>query len=243
MDDVLVLEDVVKFRGGIPALDKVSLTVRAAQIHALVGLNGAGKTSLLRSVLGMLTPEEGTVRVFGQSPGSIAAASWRNVGQMLEVPFAYPELTVRENVYASCRLHGLDRATAEETTMRALRHWGVAALSGRRVHALSAGNRQRTGLAAALAHDPGLIILDEPSNALDPRGTVTLRETLHAARARGVAVLVSSHHLDEVSRVADVITVLHAGRVVGRLDPGTRELERRFFELVLAADQENGNPR
>jgi ABC-2 type transport system ATP-binding protein len=214
--------------------------VRASEIHALVGLNGAGKTSLLRSVLGMLTPEEGAVRVFGQSPGSMDADRWKEVGHMLEVPFAYPELTVRENVYASCRLHGLDRATAREASTRALRRWGVEALSGRRVHALSSGNRQRTGLAAALAHDPGLIILDEPSNTLDPRGTVTLRETLHAARARGAAVLVSSHHLDEVSRVADVITVLHAGRVVGWLDPAASDLERQFFELVLAADQESG---
>ena len=101
---------------------------------------------------------------------------------------------------------------------------------------LSLGNRQRLGLASALIHDPAVLVLDEPSNAMDPSGVLAVRETLTSHAAAGGAVLVSSHHLDQLARVADRITVLHRGRVVGSIDPAGHDLEATFFEIVRHAE-------
>ena len=102
---------------------------------------------------------------------------------------------------------------------------------------LSSGNAQRVGLAAALQHHPTAIVLDEPTNALDPAGVIVLRETLRARAAAGAGILVSSHHLDEVARIADRIVVVNSGRLIGELDPAAPHLERIFFDMVLADDQ------
>lgn len=223
--------------GGNTVLRGVSLEVGPSEIHALVGLNGAGKTTLLRTLLGMLTPESGQAAIRGNDVATMAAGEWARVGQMLGTPFAYPELTVSENVYASARLHGLGRGLARAATTRTIEALGIGGYAHRRARVLSTGNRQRVGLAAALVHSPSVIILDEPSNALDPRGVIVLRRLLQAAaRDRGASVLVSSHHLDEVARIADTITVLHRGTIIGTLQPGAVDLEREFFRLVLQAD-------
>ncbi|WP_125616076.1 ABC transporter ATP-binding protein [Specibacter cremeus] len=223
--------------GGVRVLDDVSLEVGPGEIHALVGLNGAGKTTLMRILLGMLRPDRGTAALMGIPVHAAGARTFSRVGQMLDTPFAYPELTARENVYSAARLHGMGRAAAGAAAQRALAALGLDAYSAQRAATLSLGNRQRVGLAAALVHAPAVVVLDEPTNALDPRGVIVLRRLLQdAARDRGASILVSSHHLDEVARMADRITVLHRGTIIGTLPPGTVDLERRFFELVLASE-------
>lgn len=233
----IMADRVVKALGDGAVLRGVSLEVGPAEIHALVGLNGAGKTTLLRTLLGMLTPDSGRATLRGSNVATMAPGEWARVGQMLETPFAYPELTAGENVYASARLHGLGPGPARTATTRAIEALGIGAYAGRRARILSTGNRQRVGLAAALVHTPSVIILDEPSTALDPRGVIVLRRLLQeAARERGASVLVSSHHLDEVARIADTITVLHRGTIIGSLRPDATDLEQRFFDLVLQAE-------
>jgi ABC-2 type transport system ATP-binding protein len=228
---------VSKALGGLPVLDDVSLDVGRSEIHALVGLNGAGKTTLMRILLGMLQPDRGSAHLAGTPVAGAGAQLWSRVGQMLETPFAYPELTARENVYCSARLHGMGRGAAGSATGRALSDLGLEQYVTRRAGTLSLGNRQRVGLAAALVHGPDVLVLDEPTTALDPRGVIVLRRLLEeACRDSGAAILVSSHHLDEVSRMADRISVLHRGRIIGTLHPGTVDLERRFFDLVLQSD-------
>lgn len=218
------------------ALAGVALDLRAGEVHALVGLNGAGKTTLMRLALGMLRPDAGEVRVdVGAGPVDpvgAPSATWRHVGHLIETPFTYPELTVRETVRSAARLRGLDRAAASAATTRVLAELALDHWSERRAGTLSLGNRQRVGLACAVVHDPQLLVLDEPSNALDPAGVVRVRRRLADAADRGAAVLVSSHHLDEMARVAHRITVLHRGRVVGTLDPAGADLERQFFDMV-----------
>jgi ABC-2 type transport system ATP-binding protein len=235
-------ERVSKTLGGLRVLDEVSLEVGPSEIHALVGLNGAGKTTLMRILLGMLTPDRGSARltglpVSGAGAQAWSAQVWSRVGQMLETPFAYPELTSRENVYCSARLHGMDPRTARSAADLALSGLGLEDYATRRAAKLSLGNRQRVGLAAALVHGPDVLVLDEPTNALDPRGVIILRRLLQeACEERGAAILVSSHHLDEVARIAQRISVLHRGRIIGTLQPGTVDLEHRFFDLVLESD-------
>lgn len=224
----------LRFRNGA-GVDDLSLDIASGEIVALVGLNGAGKTTLMRLALGMLRPGQGTVRLFGLPLSGLPSAQWREVGALIEVPLAYPELTVRENLRIASMLRGTDPRRVD----RALAQWQLSSIADRRFRRLSLGNKQRVGLAAALQHDPRLIVLDEPGNALDPASVIVLREYLTQRASDGSAVLVSSHHLDEVARIADRILLMNAGRLIGQLDPGTPNLERVFFERVRKDDVDN----
>lgn len=222
---------------GHTALDGLDLDVRAGEVHAVVGLNGAGKTTLFRLMLGMLRPDAGRALVLGVDATDAPRTLWRRVGHLVEAPLAYPELTVRENLHAAALLHGLGAGAAAAAVTTWVDRLELDPWLDRRTTHLSTGNRQRLGLAAGLLHGPEVLVLDEPANALDPSGVVLIRDVLRELRADGAAVLVSSHHLDQLARVADRITVLHRGRHVGSLEPGGADLEQAFFELVHAADR------
>ncbi|HMO10529.1 MAG TPA: ABC transporter ATP-binding protein [Actinotalea sp.] len=241
MTAMLTLHAVARAFGPERALDGVDLEVRAGEVHALVGLNGAGKTTLMRVALGMLRADRGEVRLDvgagAVDPRRAPAATWRHVGHLIETPYGYPELTVRQSVRCAARLRGLARRTAAAETERVLAELALDHWADRPTRALSLGNKQRVGLACAAVHGPRLMVLDEPSNALDPAGVVRVRRWIDAAARGGAGVLVSSHHLDEMARVADRITVLHRGRVVGALEPGGTDLERQFFAMVYRAEE------
>lgn len=230
----------VRVYGEERAVDGVDLRVRSGEIHAIVGLNGAGKTTLMRLLLGMVRPTAGMALIDGRAVGTATASVWKRVGSLIETPFAYPELTVRENLASAALLHGVevDRIDAEVDRVAdefELRHW-----IDRRARVLSLGNRQRLGLASALIHRPSTLVLDEPANTLDPAGVVFIRDLLRVSADRGVGVLVSSHHLDQLARVAHRISLLHRGKVIGTLDPGGVDLEQEFFERVHGYDMEMG---
>lgn len=242
---LLELAGVRRTFGDEVAVDGLDLTVRAGEIHAIVGLNGAGKSTLMRLALGMLRPDAGTVRVRPDDGREVEAwgapaRAWAGVGHLVEAPFAYPELTVTEMITAAARLRGLPRPAAVAAAHRMLVELDLGHWADRSTRALSMGNRQRLGLACAAVHDPRLLILDEPSTALDPAGVLLVRTWLQRTRRAGTGVLVSSHHLDEVARIADRITVVHRGRAVGALAPDGVDLERQFFAMVYATEQEGG---
>lgn len=218
------------------AIDDLDLCVDPGEVVALIGFNGAGKTTLMRLALAMTRPDSGETRIFGHNVHTAGPEQWRRVGQMIETPFAYPELTTAENLWAAARLHGLSKAEAPRAAASAIERLGLDAYRDRRTSVLSQGNKQRLGLASALVHSPGLLILDEPTNALDPAGVVLLRDLVREVAHEGTAVLVSSHHLDEVARVADRVEVIHGGRVVGELPPDRPDLEHAFFDMVHIAD-------
>jgi ABC-2 type transport system ATP-binding protein len=224
------------FPGGAGVHD-VALVIAPGQVHALIGLNGAGKTTLMRLLLGMLRPDSGTVRIDGRELRHVDPATWARVGHLVEHPLAYPELDVRTNLAVAARLHGVAVPRTAGVTERASAELDLDRYTRTRARVLSAGNRQRLGLAAALQHDPNLIVLDEPTSALDPAGVILLREALLRRADAGAGVLVSSHHLDEVARIADRITVLNHGVVIGGLDPHGVDIERAFFALVRANDE------
>jgi ABC-2 type transport system ATP-binding protein len=226
------------FHGGAGVRD-VDLTVEAGQIHAIVGLNGAGKTTLMRVAFGMLRADSGIVTLDGFDLRSAPRSLWSGVGHLIEHPLAYGELTGRENLLLAARLHGAGRR-APAMVDAAIAEFGLEQYRGVRVRAMSLGNKHRVGLAAALQHAPRIIVLDEPTNALDPAGVIRLREALERRAAEGAGILVSSHHLDEVSRIADVITVINRGRVIGTLPAGGAELERAFFDAIHGDDLVTG---
>lgn len=211
----------------------VDLNVAAGEIHALVGLNGSGKSTLMRLLLGMLRPTAGTVRIGGRE---LRQADWAAVGHLVEYPLAYRELTCRQNLVLSARMHGVPARNVAQLAEAIMAEFRLASYAHRKAGRLSLGNRQRVGLASALQHHPRLIVLDEPTNSLDPAGVILLREALLRRAGAGAGILVSSHHLDEVARIADRISVLNAGRVVGSLDPRGVDIERAFFDLVLTDD-------
>ena len=206
--------------------------VAGGQVHALVGLNGAGKTTLMRLVLGMLRPDSGVVRLHGCDIRDAGPESWASVGHLVDQPFAYPELDVRSHLTVAALLRGVPPARGARIVEGAISELELERYTRVRARVLSRGNLQRVGLACALQHDPRLIVLDEPTSALDPKGIILLRESLLRRAAAGAAILVSSHHLDEVARIADRITVINHGRIIGSLDPGGVDIERAFFALV-----------
>lgn len=219
----------VLYRGGAGITD-VSLSVEVGEIHALVGLNGAGKSTLMSAALGMVSLTSGTVAISGRDIDH--RVDWGAVGHYVGRPFAYPDLTVEATLRVAADLANAPVSAVDDVIVEL----DLEPMRAKRVAALSSGNRQRTGLAAALLGSPRLLILDEPTNALDPAATIALRTSLRELAAAGCAVLVSSHHLDEVARIAHRITVIHRGRIVGELDPGGADLERAFFALVARID-------
>ena len=225
-----------EFRGGA-GVHGVDLGVAPGEVHAIVGLNGAGKTTLMRLLLGMLRPDHGEVRIDGVDIKRAGPETWHRVGHLVDHPLAYPELDARANLLAAARLHGLGRREAAAAADAGIVELDLARYAHVRTSRLSLGNRQRVGLAAALLHDPQVIVLDEPTSALDPAGVILLRESLLRRVGAGAGVLVSSHHLDEVARIADRITIINDGRAIGTLDPAGIDLERAFFAAVHADDR------
>jgi ABC-2 type transport system ATP-binding protein len=225
-----------KFYGDVRAVDSVDLRVGIGEIYGFLGLNGAGKTTTIRALLGMICPSEGNVRVLNQVLGVGGRGPWSRVGHLVESPSAYPELTVRENLDIARRLHGIQNPKTVDDVMDRL---SIASYSDRKAGTLSSGNFQRLGLARALLHNPELLILDEPSNALDPAGIVEIRELLISmAREHGTTIFMSSHILTEVNLLADRIGVIHKGKLIEELDAARLE-ELRARQLVVAARNMN----
>jgi ABC-2 type transport system ATP-binding protein len=241
---VVAARGVTRRFGDEQALAGVDLDLRVGEVVALVGLNGAGKSTLMRLLLGMLQPDAGRVTILGRPVEEADSGVWSRVGHLIETPPRYGELSVLESVYSAARLQQLDRRTAQRSAAEIIDRLELSHWQGRLTRTLSLGNRQRLGIAMALVHDPSVLVLDEPSNALDPLGVVKVRELLRTrASERGAAVLISSHHLDEVARMADRIVVLHRGRTLGELQPDGQDIEHEFFERVLQADRDLAGTR
>ncbi|MEU0796760.1 ABC transporter ATP-binding protein [Amycolatopsis sp. NPDC005961] len=202
--------ELTKRHRDVVAVDRLSLCVPPGEIYALLGLNGAGKTTTIRMLLGMVRPTSGSVSLLGTPVRPAARAVWSRVGYLVETPAAYPKLTVAENLAVAARLRGLGDAPVKEVIARL----GLEPYATRRARTLSLGNAQRLGLAKALLHRPELLVLDEPANGLDPAGVAEIRALLHDLSREGVTVLLSSHILTEVARLAGRIGVLDRGRLV-----------------------------
>jgi ABC-2 type transport system ATP-binding protein len=248
METVIATSGLTKRYRDVLAVDGLSLSIGRGEIYGFLGLNGAGKTTTIRMLLGMIQPNGGSVSLFGTAIRPGLTDIWRRVGYMVETPHAYPDLTVRENLEVSRRLHRLDSPGVVDEVIDML---SLGAYAGRKAKTLSLGNAQRLGLAKALIHHPDLLVLDEPANALDPAGIVEIRELLRCLAAEnGVTIFVSSHILAEVARLASRIGVIHEGRLLKEVDTrDLAELEDRRLEVdvrdataALAALQRAGIP-
>lgn len=218
-----------KHYGSVRAVEHLSLRVCEGEIYAFLGLNGAGKTTTIRMLLGMIRPTTGYAEVLHTRVRMGSREPWGAVGYLVEIPHAYAELTVYENLEVARRLHP---GTSREAVSLMIERLGLAPYAGRRAGTLSQGNAQRLALAKALLHAPRLLILDEPANGLDPAGIVEIRELLlELTRQQGVTVFLASHILAEVARLAQRIGIIHQGRLLEELS--TAELERNRRKRLL----------
>jgi ABC-2 type transport system ATP-binding protein len=226
----LELAGLTKRYGAIVALDGLSFEVRPGRVLGFLGPNGAGKTTAMRCVLGLVQPDGGEVR-WRERP--VGPAQRRRFGYMPEERGLYPEMPVREQLEYLARLSGLDAEAAAGSVSGWLDRLGLAERADERVEALSHGNQQRVQLAAALVHDPELLILDEPFAGLDPLGVDALAAVIGDLAADGTAVVFSSHQLDLVQDVCRDVVVIDHGRVVlaGPLDELRAASRVRFVDV------------
>jgi ABC-2 type transport system ATP-binding protein len=211
------------------ALTGVSLEVRGGEIVGFVGANGAGKSTTMRIAMGLIATDSGSVRWQG---APLTFATRQHFGYMPEERGLYPKMRVIDQIAYFGRLHGMSKLRAQQAATELMTQMSVLAEPNALVQALSLGNQQRVQLAAALVHDPELLILDEPFSGLDPVGVDTMADVLRERRARGVGVLFSSHQLELVERLCDRVVIIQHGRVVAagtlpelRAAGGRRELE------------------
>src|SRR5882672_6206501 len=215
--------------GDVVALDGVDLDVVAGQIHGVAGPNGAGKTTLFGLLLGLAVADRGTLEVLGTPVGRAFAAP-DGVAGFVDGPGLYPALTARRNLAALAALRGPSAPTADIDGI--LEQVGLTDVADDKVRGFSLGMRQRLGLAAALLTKPRLLVLDEPSNGLDPAGKKHVHGVLRRLASGGTSVMLSSHRMDDVEALCSEVTILATGRVVftgplSKLSADNRELDYR----------------
>ncbi len=229
MDDVLAVEAVglTKTFGSVRAVDGVSVRVAAGEVYGVLGPNGAGKTTFLRMLFGLIRPDSGTLEVFGRTWPRDGIGVLEGVAGFIESPKFYPYLTGRQNLEGLALLDGGVRRGLLEEVLDVV---DLTDRAGEKVGGYSYGMRQRLGVAASLLREPRLLVLDEPANGLDPGGIRDMRSLVKRLAGRGLTVLLSSHHMDEVEEICDNVTIMSRGQVayhgtIGQLrtmapDPG-----------------------
>lgn len=232
---MLELSGITKSYGGRRVLDDVSFDVAAGRLTGFVGGNGAGKTTTMRIALGVLAKDEGRVSLDG---APVTAADRRRFGYMPEERGLYPKMKVGEHIAYLARLHGYSKAEATVSAEKLLDRLGLSERLGDAVETLSLGNQQRAQIAAALVHEPEVLILDEPFSGLDPLAVDVVAGVLQERAAAGVAVLFSSHQLDVVERLCDDLVIIAGGtvRAAGEREALRAEHASDRYELVSSGD-------
>jgi len=207
---MLSLRDISKRYGTRTVLDRVSFDVGRGRLTGFVGGNGAGKTTTMRIILGVLAPDAGEVTIDG---APIGEAALHGFGYMPEERGLYPKMEIGEQLAYLARLHGIDRVGAVRRADALLDRLGLGARRRDKLEALSLGNQQRVQVAAALVHDPDVLILDEPFSGLDPLAVDEVVSVIAEHADRGVPVLFSSHQLDVVERLCDDLVIIADGRI------------------------------
>lgn len=232
-EPAILCRDVRLSRSAAVILDGLDLTVAAGRVHALLGRNGAGKSTTFRILLGLMRADSGTIQLLGESPDRKNRDILNRIGASIDGPALYGHLSAFDNLLIHARLTGVSRARIEEV----LNIVGLAGTGRKRARQFSTGMKARLALGIAILTEPELLILDEPQNGLDPQGIVELRQLLRDYAAQGRTVLVSSHQLGEVVQLADDISVLADGRCRyhGTLEDfaPAGQLEQAFLELTM----------
>jgi ABC-2 type transport system ATP-binding protein len=210
--------DLTRRFGSVLAVDHVSLSIERARIYGFLGPNGSGKSTTIRMFCGLLEPTSGSVRVLGYDVARQAESLRTRIGYMTQKFSLWDDLTVLENLRFMARIYTLDKARAKRRIDEVMQEFHLEKLGDRLSAAMSGGQRQRLALAAATLHEPEMLMLDEPTSAVDPQSRRDFWESLFALVARGTTILVSTHYMDEAER-CHRLAILAQGRVVAEGEP------------------------
>jgi ABC-2 type transport system ATP-binding protein len=230
-DYVLRTKDLSKKYGKVYALEKVNVEIKRGEIYGLIGLNGAGKSTFMRAVTGLIFLSAGVVELFGKTGEAALRHGRERIGQSIETPALYPDMSAAQNLEIQRIASGAsDRATVNKT----LETVGLSDTGNKKVKKFSLGMKQRLALAIALIGNPEFLILDEPANGLDPKGIIEIRALMRSlVNERGLTLLVSSHLLDELAQVATHYGIIDKGRLVRQLAAEELSREaRRHIKIV-----------
>ncbi|MBL0268837.1 MAG: ABC transporter ATP-binding protein [Chitinophagaceae bacterium] len=219
MNTIIRVKNLSKRFGDLQAVDQLSFSVSAGEVYGFLGQNGAGKSTTIRMLLTLIDPDEGEIEIFGMNLRQHRKEILKRTGAVIERPDLYKYLSALDNLRIFARLSGMK--ASRKQLMDQLEMVGLAERANSRVKTYSQGMKQRLGLACALVHDPGLIILDEPTNGLDPQGIAEMREMIiRLSQDGGKTLLVSSHLLSEMEMMASSLLIIDKGRKVaeGKLD-------------------------
>ena len=230
---LLEMKNITKTFPGVKALDNVNLQVEEGEIHALVGENGAGKSTTLKMITGILRPTSGSIEFDGHA---WKRSDLNHIGALIEMPPLYENLTAYENLKVRTAILGLTDKRIDEV----LQIVRLTETGKKRAGQFSLGMKQRLGIAVALLNNPKLLILDEPTNGLDPIGIEELRELIRSFPAKGITVILSSHILSEVQQTADHIGIIAGGILgyEGKLN-ANENLEQLFMDVVKSNHRED----
>lgn len=228
MDYVMETNNLTKRYQSTTVVDHVSLHVPKGKIYGLLGRNGAGKTTIMKMMLQLVRPTEGTIRMFGAGYQEHMSDTYRKIGSIIETPGFYTNLTGQENLEILAKLRG---KISKDAVRNALEIVGLDKEKKKPFSDYSLGMKQRLGIAAAIMHKPELLILDEPINGLDPIGISEIRQFLcDLSRTKGTTIFISSHVLSEIEQIADVIGVMNEGKLVEEVN--MEELHKRKRKYI-----------
>lgn len=229
MDGFLIeTEGLTKYFGETPAIKDVDLHVEKGEIYGLLGRNGAGKTTIMKMLLGLTKATKGTIQLFNKPFEKPEKSILNRIGAMIETPGFYPNLTATENLEILASLRGVIH---KDAVKRSLEQVGLSYKDRKLYAEYSLGMKQRVGIAAAIIHDPELLILDEPVNGLDPIGVAEMRDFLKRLTGEyGKTILISSHILSEIDLMADQIGIIHAGLLLE--ERNYRELKEQNMQFI-----------
>ncbi|MGG1638357.1 ATP-binding cassette domain-containing protein [Paenibacillus sp. NRS-1760] len=231
---VLKTNQLSKKYKGHSALDKVNLSIRRGSIYGFIGQNGAGKSTLIRLVTGLAFPTDGSIELFGASEEQALIQARKRIGSIIESPALFPQMTASENLEANRILRGIP---GKECVPRMLEQVGLQGTGKKITKNFSLGMKQRLGLAIALLGDPEFLILDEPTNGLDPMGVVEMRELLmQLNRELGITILISSHILSELHLMASHYGIIHRGRLLEQLTAEELDLKCQQYVYIKVSD-------
>jgi ABC-2 type transport system ATP-binding protein len=221
---LLEAKGLVKRFGALTAVDGVTVTVAAGSCTGLLGPNGAGKTTTVSMIAGLIPPDGGEVSIFGRTLGGETDPHKRRIGLVPQDLALYEELTARDNLEVFGSLYALERTALDAAVRGALELVGLADRAGDKVKTYSGGMKRRLNIAAALLHDPDLLVLDEPTVGVDPQSRSAIFGNLETLRARGKGILYTTHYMEEAERLCDRIVIVDHGKVIA--DDTLRGLER-----------------
>ncbi len=242
MSTIINVSNLSKQFNEVTAVNDLSFTVHAGDVYGFLGQNGAGKSTTIRMLLTLVKPSTGTIDIFNRNLFTHRKEILQQVGAVIEKPDLYKYLSAYDNLAIFAKMSGMD--PGRTLLMEQLRMVGLAERASSKVKTFSQGMKQRLGIAVALVHDPKLIILDEPTNGLDPQGIADMRNLiLHLSREMGKTILVSSHLLSEIELVANRMLIIHKGKkivegnVAELLDPSQSLVQIETADDVAAGEK------